>query len=313
MFRSARPARPATAARLAGAVWRRRAVAVPIALAVALTGSASGVALIRIHSGDTLSAIAARYHTTVARLVALNHLPGDGDLIYAGQTLKVPAGASGASGSGTQRGTIYHTVVAGDTLDGLAARYHVSPQRLARRNHLPSSLIVVLGQRLAIPHQVIARPTEPSGSGSASSTADRDRAYLARRAEPSPDQVAGMIRATAARWSLDPALALAISWQESGWNMRAVSGVDAIGAMQIMRYTGTYLSDDVVHRHLDLYDAQDNVTAGVALLSVLTHEASSTREAVAGYYQGLQSVRDHGMYASTTQYVNDVMALRQRY
>jgi LysM repeat protein len=282
---------------------------VPLALAATLTASASGLSLIHVHSGDTLSALALRYHTTVARLIALNHLPGNGDLIYAGQTLKVPgAGSSGGSSS-----VMTYTVRPGDTLDGIAARFHVSPAKLARRNHLPSSLIVVLGQRLAIPHQVIARPTEPSGSGSASSTADRDRAYLARRAEPSPDQVAGMIRATAARWSLDPALALAISWQESGWNMRAVSGVDAIGAMQIMRYTGTYLSDDVVHRHLDLYDAQDNVTAGVALLSVLTHEASSTREAVAGYYQGLQSVRDHGMYASTTQYVNDVMALRQRY
>jgi hypothetical protein len=46
---------------------------------------------------------------------------------------------------------------------------------------------------------------------------------------------------------------------------------------------------------------------------VLTHEASSTRQAVAGYYQGLQSVRDNGMYASTKAYVANVMALRQRY
>jgi soluble lytic murein transglycosylase-like protein len=145
------------------------------------------------------------------------------------------------------------------------------------------------------------------------STALADRTLLARRAEPSQTQLAGIIRSTAARWSLDPALALAISWQESGWNMRAVSPVDAIGAMQIMRYTGSYLATDVVHRSLDLYDAQDNVTAGVALLSVLTHEASSTRQAVAGYYQGLQSVRDNGMYASTKAYVANVMALRQRY
>jgi soluble lytic murein transglycosylase-like protein len=95
--------------------------------------------------------------------------------------------------------------------------------------------------------------------------------------------------------------------------MREVSPVDAIGAMQVMPYTGQFLASEVVHRSLDLYDAGDNVTAGVALLSVLTHEASSPRQAVAGYYQGLQSVRDHGMFVSTKQYVANVMALRERF
>ncbi|HEX3825089.1 MAG TPA: LysM peptidoglycan-binding domain-containing protein [Mycobacteriales bacterium] len=293
----------------ASAVWRKRTIAIPVLLAAALTGSASGISLIRVHSGDTLSAIALRYHTTVAHLVALNHLPGDGDLIYAGQSLKVPGASAGHTV--THVGTIYHTVVPGDTLDGIAERFHVKPATIARRNHLPSSLIVVLGQRLAIRHRVVTH-TAPS-SGGATSAALQDRAYLSRRSEPSQDTTASLIRSTAAHWGLDPSLALAISWQESGWNMRAVSPVDALGAMQVMRYTGSYLSDDVVHRSLNLYDAQDNITAGVALLSVLTHEAVSTRQAIAGYYQGLQSVRDHGMYASTQQYVRDVMALRQRY
>lgn len=294
------------------AVWRRRSIAIPVMLAAALTGSASGISLIRVHSGDTLSAIALRYHTTVSRLVALNHLPGDGDLIYAGQELKIPG--SHSRHAPTHLGTIYHTVVPGDTLDGIAARYHVKPTTIARRNHLPSSLVVVLGQRLAIPHRVTTHSPSRSGhSGGATSAALHDRAYLAHRGEPSREQTAALIRSTSARWSLDPRLAQAISWQESGWNMRAVSPVDAIGAMQIMRYTGTYLSDDVVHRHLDLFDAQDNITAGVALLSVLTHETRSPRRAVAGYYQGLQSVRDHGMYASTKQYVRNVMSLRTRY
>jgi hypothetical protein len=35
--------------------------------------------------------------------------------------------------------------------------------------------------------------------------------------------------------------------------------------------------------------------------------------AAAGYYQGLASVQAHGMYADTQQYVNNVMALRQRF
>jgi soluble lytic murein transglycosylase-like protein len=164
--------------------------------------------------------------------------------------------------------------------------------------------VIVLGERLAIPrrvHHAVAQVT----AGVA-----HERRVLARHAEPSRDQVAAMIRTTAGRWGLDHSLAMAIAWQESGFNMREVSPVGAIGTMQVMPYTGAYVSADVVHRHLDLYDAQDNVTAGVALLSVLTHEAKSERQAVAGYYQGLQSVRDHGMFRSTKQYVANVMALR---
>jgi LysM repeat protein len=306
---SARPLSGA-ARRVVRTAWRGRAVAIPLALAAALTASASGVSRITVQSGDTLSAIAARYHTSVARLVALNHLPGNGDLIYAGQTLEVPGGSHS---SGTRMTTIYHTVVPGDTLYGIAARYHVKPMVIAHRNHLPSSLVVVLGQRLAIPHRVSTHTTAPSSGPTETAQAVHDRAYIAHHSEPSRDRVASMIRSTAASWHLDPRLALAVSWQESGWNMRMVSGVDAIGAMQVMRYTGAYLASDVVHRSLDLFKARDNVTAGVALLSVLTNEATSTRQAVAGYYQGLQSVRDHGMYASTRQYVANVMALRTRY
>jgi LysM repeat protein len=312
---------PGIAARpIVGAIWRKRAIALPVALAAALTASVSGGGShITVKKGETLSEIAVRYHTTVSRLVALNHLPGDGDLIYAGQSLRIPGGGLPGGGHGhttTHMGTIYHTVVHGDTLYGIAARYHVKPDVIARRNHLPTSLTVVLGQRLAIPHRVTTHSGGSTGPGhapTATAQAVHDRAYLARRYEPGQATTESMIRSTAERWHVDPSLALAIGWQESGWSMRAVSGVDAIGAMQVMRYTGSYLSSDVVHRNLNLFDAQDNITAGVALLSVLTNEASSTQQAIAGYYQGLQSVRDHGMYSDTKQYVASVMALRQRY
>lgn len=287
-----------------------RLVVIPLALAAVVTASASGIVLIRVHSGDTLSAIAARYHTTVARLVALNDLPGNGNLIYAGQTLRVPSGHHSRRHHARHHSHVvirWHTVVEGDTLNGLAARYHVKPETIARRNHLPKSLVIVLGERLAIPQHVHGHP---SHTGAA---IVQERRYLEHRREPSREHVSRMIRVISERWHLDPTLALAIAWQESGFNMREVSPVGAIGTMQVMPYTGAYLSDVVVHRKLDLFDASDNITAGVALLSVLTHEATSTRQAVAGYYQGLQSVRDHGMYRSTRQYVADVMALRSTF
>jgi hypothetical protein len=52
----------------------------------------------------------------------------------------------------------------------------------------------------------------------------------------------------------------------------------------------------------------------VALLhSLLDQTGGDPAMAAAGYYQGLGSVREHGMYSDTQQYVNNVMALRQRY
>lgn len=311
--RHAAPREESAARRSAGHAWRRRAVVMPLVLAAAITASASSITLIRVHPGDTLSAIAARYHTSVSRLIELNDLPGNGDLIYAGQQLRVPSGHARhhhrhhKARHHRHLGTVWYTVVAGDTVDGLAARYDVKPKAIAHRNHLPRSLVIVLGERLAIPHRVTTLKQQVSASVA------RELRILDRHDEPSRDEVAALIRSTAAKWGLDGKLALAISWQESGFNMREVSPVGAIGAMQVMPYTGAYLSADVVHRQLDLFDANDNITAGVALLSVLTHEAKSERLAVAGYYQGLQSVRDHGMFRSTKRYVANVMALRERF
>ena len=255
-----------------------------------------------------------RYHTTVARLVALNHLPGDGDLIYAGQTLKVPGGHSHSGGTTPHGHDLPHRRARATRSTASPRATTSSPLVIARRNHLPKSLVVMLGQRLAIPHRV-THPLHSAPSGGTRRRPRRrshDRSYLAHRAEPSQTQVG--VDDPVHRGALGPrpaSRARRSSWQESGWNMRAVSAG--------RRDRGD--AGDALHRqlpgrptsctgNLNLFDAQDNVTAGVALLSVLTHEARSTRQAVAGYYQGLQSVRDHGMYASTKQYVANVMALR---
>ncbi|HEU5034729.1 MAG TPA: LysM peptidoglycan-binding domain-containing protein [Mycobacteriales bacterium] len=293
------------------ALLRRHAV-VPLALllAVAVTASVSGVRHYTVRPGDTLSEIAARYHTSVAALVRLNRLPGNGDLIYAGSTLRLPGHAHHRHA--TRHHAHHHArthvvlrsyvVRPGDSLYAIAARFHASWKAIARRNHLPSSLVVMVGQRLQIPQRVRASTTPTLGRGF--------RGHVI----PSREAVAAMIRATAARWHVDPRLALGISYEEAGFNQHMVSRVGAIGAMQVMPATGRWLSTYVVHRPLDLYAARDNVTAGVALLSVLLRETNGNlRLTAAGYYQGLSSVRSRGMYDDTKQYVANVLALRNRF
>ena len=277
-------------------------MATALLLAFAVTAGASGFAVYRIRSGDTLSSIAARYHTTVARLAALNHLPGNGNMIYAGAALRVPVPKPATPHWRTV--TTTYTVRPGDSLYAIAARQHVDARVIARRNHLPHSLMVIIGQRLAIPHRVrvTAAPARVAGP------------YLSNRPAPSRDQMAAIIRSTARRWGVDTRLALAVGWQESGFNQRWISATHAVGAMQVEPYTGAFVSRYLVHRPLDLYNARDNATAGVALLSVLLRETHGNKaKAVAGYYQGLASVQSRGMFRDTKTYVANVLALRNRF
>ena len=282
-----------------------RATALPVVvvlLAIAVTASTGGGRHYHVRPGDTLSEIAARFHTTVAELTRLNHLPGNGNLIYAGSTLRLPGRAHHHHARRHHRhghgGTVTYVVRPGDYLYGIAARFHADPDKIARRNHLPASRIVVIGQRLRIHVHHRVRP----------------RNSFHGFAVPSRTAVAHLIRSTAARWRIDGRFALGISYEEAGFNQRMISAVGAVGAMQVMPQTGRWVSTYVVRRPLNIYRARDNVTAGVALLAVLLRETGGNmRLAAAGYYQGLASVRQRGMYDDTKRYVANVLALRNRF
>ncbi len=295
-----------------------RNLAVPLLLGALVTAGSPGWSSYTIHRGDTLSALAARYHTTVAKLVQVNNLPGNGNLIIAGETLKVPGGHS-SSGTTSARRT--HRVVAGDTLSGIAHRYGVSMSSIAKANHLSSLNIVRLGATLTIPGTTRVSPQRSSPSNtfagrtyasSVVNAAARNRATLARRGVPSRTSMRNLIAAKARANGVSPALAVAISYQESGWNQGAVSVANAVGAMQVIPSTSEWISS-VVGRRLDPLKAGDNATTGVVLLRVLTRSAGSERQAIAGYYQGLSSVRKNGMYPDTKRYVANVMYLKKRF
>lgn len=304
-----------------------RTIAVPLLLAGLVTAGSPGWGLYTIRAGDTLGDIAARYGTSVARLVEVNNLPGNGSLIIEGRSLKVPGASGGRSaGGGSARS---HLVVRGDTLSGIASRYGVSQEAVAEANNLPRSNIVVLGATLRIPGGsgggTSGGSTSNSGassggntfagrtySGAVVSAADRNRSALARRGVPSREGMRSIIAARARANGVDPALALAVAYQESGWNQRAVSVANAVGAMQVIPTTTDWISG-VVGRRLNPLDPHDNATTGVVLLRILTRSAANERQAVAGYYQGLRSVRERGMYPDTKRYVDNVLALRARF
>jgi N-acetylmuramoyl-L-alanine amidase len=304
-----------------------RLAAIPVVVAAIGTAAAGGTAAIRVRSGETLSGIAAAHHTTVTELRRLNHLPPGSALILVGQRLLIPAAAPTtapvaeqhpATTSAAARTQIEtYLVRSGDNLTVIARHYRISVAAITARNHLPRSGLIQVGQRLQIAVPVPVKNSDNTFAGrtypaAVVASAHRHRAILAHRDQPSPAVARAMIVRTAQAWGVDVNLALAIAWQESGFQQRIVSPADAIGVMQVVPSTCDYISQYVAHRRLDLLDPADNITAGVALLHALTR-AAPLDQAIAGYYQGLGSVLSKGMYADTLAYVANVLSLRRQF
>ncbi|MEV6268365.1 LysM peptidoglycan-binding domain-containing protein [Kribbella sp. NPDC051936] len=295
-------------------------LAVPVLAAAVITAGSPGWGAYKVKQGDTLSHIAGRYGTTVSTLVALNHLPGNGNAIYAGEVLKVPAtGSSSKSTAKTpakrsQLGRVTYVVKPGDTVSGIAKRFKCSQANLLAANGLKAGDRIYAGKPLQVPVKI--RPKARTDNTFAGRTyadhivaqANRNRATLKKRKLPTRAQMRSLIVSTSQRYGVDPELALAVSWQESGWKQRVVSPANAIGAMQVIPSTGRFASR-LVGRDLDLLKPRDNVTAGVVLLSRLTG-AARLDIAVAGYYQGLGGVKKNGMYPDTKLYVKNVLRIK---
>lgn len=275
-------------------------------------------------AGDTLYDLAAANRTTVAALVAANHLP-DARSLTPGQRLVIPGAAAPAPAPAAPAPapaaapTTTRTVVAGDTVSGVALATGTTTGTLVALNHLPDARHLVVGQRLLVPAPAApARPPVASTFAgrtyppevTASATAHRDA--LLSRPVPSRAEVQRLVHDTAVDLGVDPSLALAVTSRESGFDMRAVSPADAVGAMQVLPATGRAASA-LVGRPLDLLDARDNVTAGVAVLRQLLRSAPDEDTAIAGYYQGLAGVQAQGMYPDTVAYVAGVQAGRARF
>jgi LysM repeat protein len=226
-----------------------------------------------------------------------------------------------------------YVVRSGDTMSGIAKRYKVSLTALLAANHLSPSSYIYVGQRITVPtpgastqpapkrspkpySKPAPRPSatpapKPTASTTRAQAVAASKAKLAAMTVPSRTETADLIRSIATRHGVDPKLALAIGWLESGWYQRAVSSTNAVGVMQIMPVTGTWASQ-LAGRTLDLYDVRDNITAGVLVLRALQTMADSRDQAIAAYYQGLYSVRTRGLYTDTKAYVASVKAIYAR-
>lgn len=297
----------------------------------------------RVVAGDTLGHIALRHGTSVRAIQQANGLSGT--VIRVGQTLTIP-GAAGSPGTSAPSnpttstpstppsgGT--YTVRAGDSLSVIAARNGTTVAALVSANSLTSANRIYVGQRLTLPGGSsgagAAAPTGPvtsdpgNTSGGVGSTflgrtyapavvgaANANRTVLVNTGVPSRAEMESLVRSTAISMGVDPRLALAHAFVESGFNHASVSPANAIGTMQVIPSSGDWASQ-LVGRPLNIMNPQDNVVAGVAIIRSLQNSADSFDQGVAGYYQGLAGVRRNGMYPDTVRYVATIRTTMDRF
>jgi peptidoglycan hydrolase-like protein with peptidoglycan-binding domain len=182
------------------------------------------------------------------------------------------------------KGKVYE-VKPGESLTLIAERHGTTVRELARRNRLDPSRVLLIGTRLVIPSQAMA-----TARSSIRSSLDHWSAH----------------------YGVDPSLARALAWQESGWQQDVVSSAGALGVMQVTPTTWDFVELFVIGLQIPS-TADGNVRVGVAYLDHLLGQFSGdVRLALAGYYQGPASVRRVRLFGETKRFVANVLALRGR-
>jgi soluble lytic murein transglycosylase-like protein len=124
------------------------------------------------------------------------------------------------------------------------------------------------------------------------------------------DAVRRVIVEEAGRYGVPAAFALAVAWQESGWQQGVVSHAGAIGVMQLMPATAVWVGDAMLGAEVNPHDLRHNVRAGVRLLAHYLDRYDGNRDLVlAAYYQGQWATDHHGIYAVSRPYIASIRVL----
>jgi LysM repeat protein len=292
-----------------------RLAVTPATSPAAVAAPANGARIHSVRLGENLTWIARRYGVTVSAIVSANQI-ADPSRIFAGQRLTIPglAATSPATASepaATSTGapataaaappSRTHIVQPGENLTWIARRYGVTVSAIASANRIADPGRIFAGQRLTI---LVA-----SGATAASPTAmPATMAELVARRSG----VRTVITEEAQRAGVPISLALAVAWQESGWQQGVTSHAGAVGVMQLLPATTEWVSEAMLRAPVDVADTRSNVRAGVTLLAYYLAYYDGSRElALAAYYQGQSGTDRHGIYAVTRPYIASILALER--
>ena len=275
-------------------------LAVIAGAAIAVPAAATDRVVV-VQPGDTLSELALRNGLTVAQLSALNGI-SDPNRIYAGQRLRLTGGAAAVTTTASAKSQpVVHVVASGENLTGIARRYGSTIAGIARANGIVNPSFVRTGQKLTIPGT--AAPVAATATGMPASMS----LLVAVRGA-----IGDIVRAEARAQGVPVAFALAVAWQESGWQAGVVSRAGAVGVMQLTPPTADWVASTMLGHGINLYDARSNVQAGVTLLRHYLDRYHGDRSLVlAAYYQGQTGADRHGVYQVTRPYIASINALEK--
>jgi LysM repeat protein len=261
-----------------------------------------------VASGENLTGIAKRYGSTIAAIAKANGIANP-SYVRVGQRLTIPGTAAPAPAIAAARpakapvvAPIVHLVASGENLTGIAKRYGSTIAAIVKANGIANPSYVRVGQRLTIPGTAASASVVHAGGMPAAMAS-----LVAARGA-----IGEIIRAEAKAQGVPVALALAVAWQESGWQPGVVSRAGAVGVMQLTRATADWVAGTMLGHGIDLYDARSNVQAGVRLLRHYLDRYHGDRSlALAAYYQGQTAADRYGVYRVTRPYIASITALEQ--
>ncbi len=124
-------------------------------------------------AGDSVSGIAARFGLSTASVLAINGLSWK-SLIFPGQSLILSESAVSRSADegSVASDMVRYSIVAGDTVSAVAARFNVSTQAVLAANGLGASSLIFVGQVITIPGSNGAGPTSAAPAPTAARPSD---------------------------------------------------------------------------------------------------------------------------------------------
>ena len=260
--------------------------------------------------GETLTSVAAVDGLSIEAIAAANGISPDAELLV-GQVLWIPPRSAENTAVAT---------ASASTAESNSQSTEETTEETAEESSSSTPETTATVTNAATSSDAANSSDTSSTAATSSDTASNTTASSTDTAgsggpQPTQERVsAGEIAYVAQANGVPAGLAEAIAWQESGWNNAEVSGVGAVGVMQIVPATWDWIDRYLTPSSpLGTTSAAENVRGGVLLLHQLLQMTGGDEQlAVAGYYQGIASVQAHGMYADTRRYVNDVLALASR-
>jgi soluble lytic murein transglycosylase-like protein len=198
-----------------------------------------------------------------------------------------------------------HVIARGENLTRIAKHYGVTVAAIVQANGIANPSRIFGGQRLTIPG-VAAAPAAQAAAPPGSMPA-----WMAGKVAER-DAVRQLIVEEANRYGVPVPFALAVAWQESGWQQGVVSSAGAVGVMQLMPSTAVWVGEAMLGEPVVIDDTRHNVRGGVRLLKHYLDRYEGDRDRVlAAYYQGQVAVDRHGIYPVSRPYITSIKTLER--